>query len=113
MIPWLTRFFVGTENVVKDIDFLARAIEGSDAPINCMPFMCWAKLRQLTARYIDWGFSYGTMIGQYMVKILPAERLGRLVLDAVVNPEQWRQHGLHFFDGVISKTLHSSGQLLN
>ena len=53
----------------------------------------------------DWGFSYGTIIGQYMVKILPSERLGRLIIDGVVNAAQWKHHSDHFFDREPSTAL--------
>jgi hypothetical protein len=36
-----------------------------------------------------WGISYGTIIGQYLIKILPPNRVGRVIIDAVVNPTVW------------------------
>jgi pimeloyl-ACP methyl ester carboxylesterase len=38
---------------------------------------------------IDWGVSYGTMIGQYLIKILPSERIGRVIIDGVLDPDVW------------------------
>lgn len=58
--------FVGTEAVVRDIDHLARVIDGPMAKINF------------------WGFSYGTVIGQWLVSILPPDRIGRVIIDGVV-----------------------------
>jgi pimeloyl-ACP methyl ester carboxylesterase len=36
-----------------------------------------------------WGGSYGTVIGQYLIKILPPKRIGRIVIDGVVDPTVW------------------------
>jgi pimeloyl-ACP methyl ester carboxylesterase len=36
-----------------------------------------------------WGGSYGTVVGQYLIKILPPNRIGRIVIDAVVDPTVW------------------------
>lgn len=67
--------YMGTETVVRDIDVISQKIYGKSEPINF------------------WGFSYGTVIGQYMVKILPAKRLGKIVLDGVVNVDVWSDYG--------------------
>ncbi|KUJ23895.1 uncharacterized protein LY89DRAFT_572994 [Mollisia scopiformis] len=37
-----------------------------------------------------WGFSYGTFIGQTFASMFP-KRLGRVVLDGVLNPDDWVQ----------------------
>lgn len=42
---------VGTATVVRDIEFMSNAIQGEDQPINF------------------WGFSYGTVIGSYLVNM--------------------------------------------
>lgn len=63
--------YLGTEAVVRDIDFMSQKIYGQDEPINY------------------WGTSYGTNIGQYMVKILPAKRLGKILIDGIANVEKW------------------------
>ncbi|KAL8291844.1 hypothetical protein RQP46_002102 [Phenoliferia psychrophenolica] len=63
--------FVGTQSVVKDIDFLSRTLDGPDSRINF------------------WGFSYGTIIGQYLTAIIPPERLGRVIIDGVVDAVAW------------------------
>lgn len=58
--------FVGTEHVVRDIDHMSKLIDGPEARINY------------------WGFSYGTVLGQYLTNILPADRIGRVIIDGVV-----------------------------
>ncbi|KDQ62976.1 hypothetical protein JAAARDRAFT_28963 [Jaapia argillacea MUCL 33604] len=72
--------FFGTEAVVRDIDAMSRLIEGEAARVNF------------------WGFSYGTIIGQYLVKILPPERIGRVMIDGVVNPDVWSDYPTKAFD---------------
>ncbi|TFK52703.1 hypothetical protein OE88DRAFT_1678891 [Heliocybe sulcata] len=64
----------GTEAVVHDIDILSKLIDGDDAPINY------------------WGWSYGTVIGQYMLAILPPERLGRIIIDGIVDVVGWSDY---------------------
>ncbi|EPQ60477.1 alpha/beta-hydrolase [Gloeophyllum trabeum ATCC 11539] len=83
--------YSGTEAVVRDIDAMSKLIEGEDARINF------------------WGFSYGTIIGQYLVKILPPHRIGRVMIDGVVNPTVWSDYpinayheGLDNIDDVLS-----------
>jgi hypothetical protein len=39
-----------------------------------------------------WGISAGTGIGQVMVKVLPPSRLGKIVLDGVINPVEYFDH---------------------
>lgn len=63
--------FVGTEAVVHDIDFMSKAFDGDDAPVNYF------------------GTSYGSLLGQYLVQILPPERIGRVGIDGILDPEQW------------------------
>ena len=46
----------------------------------------------------DLGLSYGTIIGQYMVKILHPDRLGRIIIDGIANPDDWSQYGIDKFD---------------
>jgi hypothetical protein len=36
-----------------------------------------------------WGVSAGTGTGQIMVKVLPPNRIGKIVLDGVINPAQY------------------------
>ncbi|KAH8830057.1 hypothetical protein DL96DRAFT_914986 [Flagelloscypha sp. PMI_526] len=65
--------FMGTEAVVHDIDYISRLLEGS-APINY------------------WGFSYGTVIGQYLIQIIPPNRLGKIIIDGVVDAAIWADY---------------------
>jgi len=58
--------YVGTEASVRDLELISRLIDGEDAKINY------------------WGLSYGTVIGQYLTSIIAPERLGRILLDGVV-----------------------------
>ncbi|EIN04768.1 hypothetical protein PUNSTDRAFT_55444 [Punctularia strigosozonata HHB-11173 SS5] len=75
--------YLGTEAVVRDIDYLSRIIEGEEKRVNF------------------WGFSYGTVIGQYLVKILPPSRIGRVIIDGVVNPVVWSDYpALAFHEGL-------------
>ncbi|KAG8717822.1 hypothetical protein FRC08_006551 [Ceratobasidium sp. 394] len=41
-----------------------------------------------------WGLSYGTIIGVYFVNMFP-DRVGRVVLDGVVDPEIWANRPAH------------------
>ncbi|KZT28847.1 hypothetical protein NEOLEDRAFT_783819 [Neolentinus lepideus HHB14362 ss-1] len=60
--------FIGSEAVARDIDTMSKAIDGPDVPINY------------------YGLSYGSALGQRLVQILPPSRIGRVVIDAIVNP---------------------------
>lgn len=71
--------FVGTEYVVRDIDHMSKMIDGPEARINF------------------WGLSYGTIVGQYLTAILPAERIGQVVMDGVVDWETWSTHNIQDF----------------
>ncbi|KAH9848513.1 Alpha/Beta hydrolase protein [Lenzites betulinus] len=62
--------YMGTTNVVRDIDYITTLLEGEDALINF------------------YGFSYGTIIGQYLVNMFP-ERVGRVVIDGVADAMSW------------------------
>ncbi|EPQ54760.1 hypothetical protein GLOTRDRAFT_130114 [Gloeophyllum trabeum ATCC 11539] len=37
----------------------------------------------------DWGWSYGSAIGQYMTQILPPERINRMIIDGIVDVVGW------------------------
>ncbi|KAF8747654.1 MEROPS serine peptidase family S33, partial [Rhizoctonia solani] len=41
-----------------------------------------------------WGFSYGSLIGLYFVNLFP-ERVGRVILEGVVDPEYWANKPPH------------------
>ncbi|CAE6465868.1 unnamed protein product [Rhizoctonia solani] len=62
--------YIGTAAAVRDMIAMHDILEGADKPINF------------------WGLSYGTVIGIYFVNMFP-ERVGRVVLDGVVDPERW------------------------
>nr|VWO95568.1 N/A [Ganoderma boninense] len=62
--------YMGTTSVVRDIDFIATALQGNDTLINF------------------YGFSYGTIMGQYLVNMFP-DRVGRVVIDGVADAEAW------------------------
>ncbi|KAH8923445.1 hypothetical protein BT69DRAFT_159775 [Atractiella rhizophila] len=62
--------YMGTSTVVRDMDFITKALEGDDALINF------------------WGGSYGSILGQYLVNMLP-DRLGRVVIDGIADAEAW------------------------
>ncbi|KAL8292205.1 hypothetical protein RQP46_001671 [Phenoliferia psychrophenolica] len=61
----------GTSTVVRDLNFISNLLGGEDARIN----------------YI--GFSYGTIIGAYMINMLPASKIGRVILDGIVDASLW------------------------
>ncbi|KAG8680216.1 hypothetical protein FRC08_016451, partial [Ceratobasidium sp. 394] len=56
---------VGTATVVRDLELLSRVIEGPETPVNF------------------WGFSYGTVVGEYFVNMFP-HRVGNVAIDGVV-----------------------------
>ncbi|KAH7100473.1 hypothetical protein BKA62DRAFT_757946 [Auriculariales sp. MPI-PUGE-AT-0066] len=62
--------FMGTPTVVRDYDFIVRALDGDDALINF------------------YGLSYGSILGQYLVNMLP-DRVGKVAIDGVVPAEMW------------------------
>ncbi|CAE6531988.1 unnamed protein product [Rhizoctonia solani] len=62
--------YVGTAAVVRDMVAMHDVLEGPKKAINF------------------WGISYGTVVGVYFVNMFP-ERVGRVVIDGVVNPIYW------------------------
>ncbi|KDN44350.1 hypothetical protein RSAG8_05614, partial [Rhizoctonia solani AG-8 WAC10335] len=68
--------YVGTAAVVRDMVAMHDALEGSDKPINF------------------WGISYGTIVGIYFVNMFP-DRVGRVVIDGVVDPKYWANRPAH------------------
>ncbi|KIJ55468.1 hypothetical protein M422DRAFT_24044 [Sphaerobolus stellatus SS14] len=62
--------YMGTSTVSRDVDFITTTLEGKDALINY------------------YGFSYGTILGAYLVNMFP-ERVGRVVIDGVADPVAW------------------------
>ncbi|ORY90800.1 TAP-like protein-domain-containing protein [Leucosporidium creatinivorum] len=73
-----TLAFVGTKSVVRDLEAISRAVEGGEGRINF------------------WGMSYGTIIAQYLTSLLPPHRLGKIVMDGVVNATMWTGPWDHF-----------------
>ncbi|KAH8111001.1 Alpha/Beta hydrolase protein [Phellopilus nigrolimitatus] len=67
---------VGTATVVRDLVRLYAELESEDALINF------------------WGFSYGTIVGSYLVNMFP-DRVGKIVIDGVVNPDLWANTHVH------------------
>ncbi|QRW17406.1 Abhydrolase domain-containing protein [Rhizoctonia solani] len=68
--------YIGTAAVVRDMVAMHDAIEGSNKPIDF------------------WGLSYGTVVGIYFVNMFP-DRVGRVSLDGVVDPEYWANRPAH------------------
>ncbi|KAG9124179.1 hypothetical protein FRC07_012564 [Ceratobasidium sp. 392] len=68
--------YLGTAAAVRDMVAMHDYLEGPDKPINY------------------WGLSYGTVIGIYMVNMFPT-RVGRVVLDGVVDPVYWANRPAH------------------
>ncbi|CCO35403.1 Putative hydrolase Mb2248c [Rhizoctonia solani AG-1 IB] len=68
--------YVGTAATVRDMVAMHDVLEGSDKPIDY------------------WGVSYGTVIGMYFVNMFP-DRVGRVVLDGVVDPKDWANRPAH------------------
>ena len=68
---------MSTSTVVRDIDFMSTVLDGAHGRIN----------------YI--GFSYGTILGAYLVNMLPASRLGRIAIDGVASAPKWSNEPTH------------------
>ncbi|KII86940.1 hypothetical protein PLICRDRAFT_274828 [Plicaturopsis crispa FD-325 SS-3] len=62
--------FVGTAANARDVASMADAIDGAGSEINY------------------WGFSYGTILGQYIMALFP-DRLGRTIIDGPVYGPKW------------------------
>jgi hypothetical protein len=81
----------GTEAVARDIDTMSKAIEGDSTPINCTPVF-WPYIFTASTECtmtIDAAVSYGTAIGQYLIQVLPPARIGRIILDSVLDANHW------------------------
>ncbi|CAE6509951.1 unnamed protein product [Rhizoctonia solani] len=68
--------YIGTAAAVRDMVAMHEVLEGSSKPIDY------------------WGLSYGTVVGIYFVNMFP-DRVGRVVLDGVVDPEYWANRPAH------------------
>ncbi|KAJ7596408.1 Alpha/Beta hydrolase protein [Mycena floridula] len=62
--------YMGTATVVRDIEFMSKVFDGEDAPINY------------------WGGSYGSILGTYLVNMLP-DRVGHVLIDGIADAVQW------------------------
>lgn len=89
--------FLGTEFVARDLETMTTVIEGPHASINCMYYKFIIGLGNLHVSLAVWGFSYGTVIGQYLVKTISAERIGRVIIDGVVDPISWSNYANNKF----------------
>ncbi|KIK70241.1 hypothetical protein GYMLUDRAFT_547834 [Collybiopsis luxurians FD-317 M1] len=69
--------YMGTATVVRDIDFMAKAIEGENEKINY------------------WGGSYGSILGAYLVNMLPPSRIGYVAIDGIADPVSWSNEPSH------------------
>ncbi|KAJ7463036.1 hypothetical protein FB451DRAFT_1266699 [Mycena latifolia] len=68
--------YMGTANVVRDMDFMSKIFDGEDAKINY------------------WGASYGSILGAYLVNMLP-DRAGFVVIDGIADPVNWSTEPSH------------------
>ncbi|KAJ6632281.1 hypothetical protein B0H10DRAFT_1937936 [Mycena sp. CBHHK59/15] len=68
--------YMGTATVVRDIDFMTKLFDGEDAKINF------------------WGGSYGSILGAYIINMLP-DRAGFVVIDGIVDPVNWSMEPSH------------------
>ncbi|KAJ7077615.1 hypothetical protein C8R44DRAFT_689517 [Mycena epipterygia] len=68
--------YMGTATVVRDLDFMAKIFDGEDGKINY------------------WGMSYGSILGAYLVNMLPA-RAGFVVIDGIVDSVNWSTEPSH------------------
>ncbi|KAL7409815.1 TAP-like protein-domain-containing protein [Mrakia frigida] len=79
--------FMGTSQAAKDIERMAEVLGGKDALINF------------------WGFSYGTVMGGYLVNMISPKKLGRVIIDGVASPPQWAtQHKEAFLYQALTDT---------
>lgn len=62
--------YMGTTTVVRDMDLITRTLEGEEALINY------------------YGVSYGSILGQYLVNMVP-DRVGRVGIDAIADATLW------------------------
>ncbi|KAG7447799.1 alpha/beta-hydrolase [Guyanagaster necrorhizus] len=68
--------YMGTATVVRDMNFMSQVFDGEGAKINY------------------WGGSYGSILGAYLVNMLP-HRIGYAVIDGIVNPIDWSSEPSH------------------
>ncbi|KAK0447667.1 hypothetical protein EV421DRAFT_1733531 [Armillaria borealis] len=65
-----------TATVVRDMDFMSEVFDGEGAKINY------------------WGGSYGSILGAYLVNMLP-HRIGYSVIDGIADPINWSSEPSH------------------
>jgi len=70
--------YMGTATVVRDIFLMTSKLDDEHALINY------------------WGGSYGTILGSYLVNMVP-DRIGKAVIDGVANPVLWADKPSHFW----------------
>ncbi|KAJ6452643.1 hypothetical protein C8R45DRAFT_916074 [Mycena sanguinolenta] len=68
--------YMGTATVVRDMDFISKLFDGEDGKIHY------------------WGMSYGSILGAYLVNMLP-DRAGFVVIDGIVDPVNWSTEPSH------------------
>ncbi|KAK0243429.1 hypothetical protein EDD85DRAFT_815033 [Armillaria nabsnona] len=68
--------YMGTATVVRDMDFMSEVFDGEGAKINY------------------WGGSYGSILGAYLVNMLP-HRIGYSVIDGIADPINWSNEPSH------------------
>ncbi|GAB1525262.1 hypothetical protein RhiTH_008420 [Rhizoctonia solani] len=68
--------YIGTAAAARDMVAMHDVLEGPNKPVDY------------------WGLSYGTVVGIYFVNMFP-DRVGRVVLDGVVDPEYWANRPAH------------------
>ncbi|ORY92735.1 TAP-like protein-domain-containing protein [Leucosporidium creatinivorum] len=68
--------YMGTSTVVRDIEEITRVLDGPEARINFF------------------GASYGTILGAYLVNMLP-EKIGRVIIDGVASAPLWANSHPH------------------
>ncbi|KAG9105175.1 hypothetical protein FRC07_009539 [Ceratobasidium sp. 392] len=77
--------YVGSAAAVRDMVAIHDILEGPDKPVDY------------------WGFSYGSVIGIYFVNMFP-DRVGRVVLDGVVDPVYWANKPAHEMWGIMPES---------
>ncbi|KAF7302960.1 hypothetical protein MKEN_01258600 [Mycena kentingensis (nom. inval.)] len=68
--------YMGTANVVRDMNFMVQVFDGEGAKINF------------------YGGSYGSILGAYLVNMLP-DRVGYVVIDGIADPVNWSNEPSH------------------
>ncbi|KAF8754549.1 TAP-like protein [Rhizoctonia solani] len=80
--------YIGTAATVRDMVAMHDVLEGSEK-INF------------------WGMSYGTVVGAYFVNMFP-DRVGRVILDGVVDPVYWANRPAHEWLGNVFESTEAA-----